>query len=215
MTPFQISFLAALASTASGAGAQGVERAPWLIQAGVTRLAMADDAVVSAGGAPVPGAGVRSDAQVVPSLNVTRFVSPALGVSLAAGLPPRIRYAGTGTLAPAGALLDVRYAAPAVTLLWSPLRTRAVSPYVGAGVTYVHVLSTTDRALAGARVEDDAGPVLQGGVSLFPRARVGAFIDVKKAYVRTIARGHVGGIPAETRLRMDPVVVQAGIAIRL
>ncbi|MGK6325402.1 OmpW/AlkL family protein [Sphingomonas sp. DT-51] len=210
---FEVLLSAALAMSPSSAYAK---QAPsWLINVGVTRLSMADDASVALAGVTVPGGGVASDAQLVPSLSVTRFIASDLGVSLSTGLPPTINYRGEGSLAAAGSLLDVRYAAPAATLIWSPLRARTLNPYVGAGVTYMHVLSTHDRTLTSATVDDDIGPVLQAGISVFPHRRWGAFVDVKKAYVRTEARGAVTGYPAATRLRMDPVVLQTGVAIRL
>lgn len=216
MTPATKAFLTIICAAAPGcAYAQRAEPGPWVVHVGVTRLAMIDEAVVAVGGVEVPGAQVRSDPQVVPSLSITRFVSPSIGFSLCAGIPPTIRYRGAGTLAAAGPLVDVRYAAPAATLVFSPFRRRAVSPYVGAGIAYLHVLSTTDRGLDAATVRNDAGPVAQAGLSLFPTARFGAFVDIKKAYIRTRVHGLVAGMDATTRVRMDPVVMQAGVSIRL
>lgn len=216
MRPTIKMLLAAMLTATPGlASAQEGNRAAWLINVGVTRLATVDKAEVTLAGQGLAGAGVKSDPQWVPSLNVTRFVKFDLGLNLSTGLPPTIKYRGAGVLATAGPLLDVRYAAPAVTLVWSPLRARVITPYVGAGVTYMHVMATRDRGLADATVDDDVAPVLQAGLSLFPHHRWGVFADVKKAYVRTVARGTVAGYPSSTRLQMDPTVLQAGVALRL
>jgi outer membrane protein len=204
-----------LLTFANTATAEDMGHAPWQIDLGVTRLAMVDKADVAAVGTQIPGAGVDSDAQVVPSITVTRFVTATVGFSLASGLPPRIRYNGSGTLASAGRLIDVRYAAPALTIVWSPFRTRGIAPYVGAGATYMHVLSTRDGALQGSEVDDDLGPVAQAGVTFFSGRRWGIYADVKKAFVRTKAYGLFGPAPVEARLRMDPVVALAGVALRL
>ncbi len=195
--------------------AQGTEPGRWEIGLGITRLAMVDKAGIDAAGTMIPGAGVDSDAQVVPTITITRFVTPTLGISVAGGVPPRIRYDGSGTLAAAGRLIEVRYAAPALTIVWSPLRRHGVAPYVGAGATYMHVLSTGDAALRNARVDDDLGPVAQAGVTFLSGRRWGVQADIKKALVRTTARGSFGPAPVEARLRMDPVVAQAGITLRL
>lgn len=200
---------------ADAAMAQSTRPTSWEIGLGITRLAMVDKADIAAAGMSIPGAGVDSDAQVVPSITVTRFVTPTFGVSIAAGVPPRIRYDGAGTLASTGRLIDVRYAAPALTVVWSPFRSHDIAPYVGAGATYMHVLSTRDGALQGSGVDDDFGPVMQAGATFRSGRRWSFYADVKKAFVRTTARGMFGSVPVEARLRMDPVVVQAGIVLHL
>lgn len=180
MRPTIKMLLAAMLTATPGlARAQEANRAAWLINVGVTRLAMVDKAAVTMAGQGLAGADVKSDPQWVPSLNVTRFVKLDVGLNLSTGLPPTIKYRGAGVLAAAGPLLDVRYAAPAVTIVWSPLRVRMVTPYVGARVTYMHVMTTRDRELADATVDDDVAPVLQAGFHSF-RIPAGASLQTSK-----------------------------------
>jgi outer membrane protein len=201
--------------TASTAFAQDASPPVWLVHAGVSRLSFIDKASVQAAGNHVDGGGVHSKAQYTASFDVARFVTRTVAINLAAGIPPTVRMDGAGSLAPLGRLVKATYASPALTILWEPVASRAVSPYLGAGVTYMHVLKTRDRALRQARIDDDLGPVLQGGVTVTATGGWGVFADLKKGFVRTRARGTVGGLPIDARIKMDPLVMQTGLSLRL
>lgn len=90
MRPTIKMLLAAMLTATPGlASAQAANRAAWLINVGVTRLAMVDKAEVTLAGQRLASAGVKSDPQWVPSLNVTRFVKFDVGLNLSTGLPRR------------------------------------------------------------------------------------------------------------------------------
>ena len=109
--------------------------------------------------------------------------------------------AGKITGGPAGVFLE-----------YHPLRTGRIQPYAGAGVAFLIVFGTKDGALSGLTAKSSAGPAIGGGVDLMVNSKWGAFVDVKKAWLGTIARGSLGGIPIKADVRVDPMVYNVGVA---
>ena len=186
--------------------------APWFVHAGPARLSNADDARIEVLGQIVPGADVRMKPRYTAEFEVGRFVTPGFALSLAAGVPLRQRVGGGGTIRPLGDLGRVTYGPAAAMIQWHPLRNAAVRPYVGAGVAYLHVFDADGAAVQRFHVDDDVGPVIQGGVEVPIRGRWGVFADAKKAFLRTDATGTLGGAPVRARLRLDPLVLHTGVA---
>jgi outer membrane protein W len=44
--------------------------------------------------------------------------------------------------------------------------------------------------------------------------RWGAFIDVKKAWVGTVAKANLGPFPVKAKVKVDPVVANFGVSYR-
>lgn len=69
----------------------------------------------------------------------------------------------------------------------------------------------------GAGREECMGQRAAGGVDVPLSNGWGLFLDIKKIYVKTTARGTVpafGGPPAEASIRLNPLLVHAGISWR-
>ncbi|HEY0625836.1 MAG TPA: OmpW family outer membrane protein [Allosphingosinicella sp.] len=203
---------AALIGLASPAVAQ--DGSDWFVHIGPAQLTLADGADVRAGGAPLAGAGIDTDPQYTGVVEIGRFVAPNVAVALTLGGPPLAKIDGTGTLEGLGRLGNVRYGPGALTVQFHPMRSGRVQPYVGAGVTYMHIFSTKDAALSDIEVNDDIGPLIQGGVQYFFSEKTGIFVDVKKGWLRTEATASLGTVPIDADLKLDPLVVNAGLAFR-
>lgn len=187
----------------------------WFVHVGPGRLDLVDGAEVRAGGAVVPGAGISTEAQYTGIVEIGRFIAPDIAMSLTLGGPPLVEIDGAGSLEGLGRLADVRYGPSGLTAQWHPLRQRGrFSPYVGAGLTYMHIFSTRDAALTDVEVDDDIGPLIQGGVEYYIGERVGIFADVKKGWLRTRTTGSLAGTPIEADVKLDPFVMNAGVAFR-
>ena len=207
--------LAVFGASLLAAPAFAQDRGPdWSVQVGPARVSLVDKATIRAGGAVLPGAGIDTEAQLTGVVEIGRYVSPAVALSLTLGGPPLVEIDGAGTLAPLGRLANVRYGPSGLTAQYHPNRDGRFDPYVGAGFTYMHIFSTEDRALSNVKVEDDIGPLVQAGARYWLGERWGLFADVKKGWLKTKATGTLGGAPIDATVKMDPFVLTAGVAVR-
>ena len=202
---------AALSGFAAPAFAQQHD---WFVHVGPAQLTLADGADILAGGTALPDAGIDTDPQYTGVVEIGRFVGPNVAVALTLGAPPLAKIDGTGSLEGLGRLGSVRYGPGALTVQWHPLRQGQFQPYVGAGLTYMHVFDTDDEALSNIEVDDDIGPLIQAGANYYFSERTGIFLDVKKGWLRATSTGSLGPTPIEARLKLDPLVLNAGLAFR-
>lgn len=200
---------AALAATPAIAQEQD-----WFVHLGPGRLALVDKAEMRAAGTEIPGAAIDSEAQLTGIVEIGRFVTPAVAVSLTLGGPPVVEIDGAGSIEGLGRLADVRYGPSALTVQYHPVRNGRFQPYLGVGVTYMHIFDTDDRALTDVEVDDDIGPLVQAGAEYWIGERWGIFADVKKGWLRSRATGSLGGAPIEADIKLDPFVLNAGVAFR-
>lgn len=204
--------VALLASMAAGpASAQSRD---WLVHIGPAVLSLADKSDIRLGGTPLAGSGLESDPQYTAAVEISRFVAPSIAVSLTLGVPPVAKFDGTGSIEALGRLGSARYGPAGLTVQWHPMRSGRFQPYIGAGGAYMHFFSTKDGALTDIELDNDVGPLIQVGAQYFFTDRMGIFVDAKKAWLRTKATASFAGLPVEADLKMDPVVVNAGLALR-
>lgn len=210
---FHLAVLAAGLLCAGPAAAQPAD-APWFVKPGISVLHLADQIELSVGGTPVPGADANTKTHYTPSVQFGRFVAPNIAVSAVLGIPPHIDVIGTKALAPFGKLAEATYGPTGVTLQYHPLPNGKVRPFVGAGLAYLLIFSTDDGAFSDVEVDNDLGPVIEAGADVMFSERYGMFVDVKKAFLRTEARGTFGGAPVVSGFKMDPLVVSFGGVVR-
>ena len=205
--------LAAVAWCAAPASAQ-TEETPWFVKPGISVLHLADQIELSVGGTPVPGADANTKTHYTPTVQFGRFISPNIAISGIVGIPPHIDVVGTKALAPFGKLAEATYGPTGATLQFHPLPNGKVRPFVGAGLAYLLIFSTEDGAFSDVEVDNDLGPVVEAGADIMFGERYGMFVDVKKAFLRTEARGTFGGAPVVSGFKMDPLVVSFGGVVR-
>lgn len=204
--------LAALAF-ASPAAAQGADR-QWFLRGGITQLTLADEIDLTVAGSEFPGTELNTKSHYTPTVQIGRFISPNFAVSLTVGLPPRININGAGTLEPFGKLAETTYGPATLTVQYRPLTTGTVQPYVGAGLAYMLVFDADDAAFQDVEIDDDLAPALEAGVDFMINDQYGIFIDAKKAFLRTEARGTFGGAPVVGNVKLDPWAFSAGVTFR-
>lgn len=211
----RIVIAAAGACVSSGALAQ---TSPWSLNLGpaAVRLHIHTDPEAPTG-TPVPGGGLRATNSNILAAELGYQLLPDWRARLTVGIPPTTEVFGSGTLTPLGKAGEIKYG-PAVLSLTRGLGSFGpVTPYVGAGVSYLVVFSTKDQALANFRVDNAWGSALQAGVDVDLGGQFGLFVDVKKIFLSTNVRGNVpafGGAPAYARVQVDPFVVHAGLSYR-
>jgi outer membrane protein len=205
--------LAGLLLAASPAAAQDAD-ANWFVHLGATRLTLADKIALNFAGAPVPGAGIETKPHLTPTVQIGRFVGEHIAIAVTVGVPPHISIQGAGALQPFGKLAETTYGPSVATVQYHPFRSGPVQPYVGVGASYMIIFSAKDAAFRDVTIEDDLAPALEGGTDVMLNKRVGFFLDVKKAFLRTTARGTFGGAPVVGKVKLDPWALSAGATFR-
>lgn len=214
MHKFHLLLLAAGALWAAPASAQSGEDRKWFVKPGITLLSLADKIELSVGGTIVPNADANTKTHYTPTVQFGRFIGRNFAISGIVGVPPHIDVQGTKALEPFGKLAEATYGPTGATLQYHPLPNGTIRPFIGAGVAYLLIFSTDDGAFSDVEVDDDIGPVIEAGADIMFNDRVGMFLDVKKAFLRTEARGTFGGAPVVSDFKLDPLVVTAGAVLR-
>lgn len=188
--------------------------ARWFVRGGVTQLTLADKLTLELAGTPVPDPGISTKSHYTPTIQAGRFIGDNFAVALTAGLPPHISIKGTKTLEPFGTLAETTYGPATLTAQYRPLRQGTFQPYVGAGAAYMIVFSTDDGAFRDVEIDNDLSPALEAGADFMLTPRLGIFVDAKKAFLRTEARGTFGGAPVVGKVKLDPWALSVGGTVR-
>lgn len=186
----------------------------WFVRGGVTQLTLADEIDLSVGGVPVDNPGISTKSHYTPTIQMGRVIGENFAIALTAGLPPHIKIMGSKALAPFGTLAETTYGPATLTAQYRPLRQGTFQPYVGAGAAYMIVFSTKDGAFQDVEIDNDLSPALEAGADFMLTERFGIFVDAKKAFLRTQARGTFGGNPVVGNVRLDPWALSAGGTFR-
>lgn len=205
--------ITAVATGVSPAFAQDV--APrWFVRGGVTQLTLADEITLKVAGTKVDNPGMSTKSHYTPTVQIGHFIGRDFAVALTTGIPPHIAIQGAKALAPFGTLAETTYGPATLTAQYRPLHRGAFQPYVGAGAAYMIVFSTKDAAFRDVKIDNDLAPALEAGADIMLSKRFGIFVDAKKAFLRTEARGTFGGAPVVGQVRLDPWALSAGGTFR-
>ena len=207
---------AALALTATAASAQVDPR--WFVRVGPALVDLDEEATMTAGGAPVPGANISVESELTVAVEVGYFVTPNIAVSFTGGFPPTFEVEAAGSLQGLGRVGDIKGGPAAVTAHYHFNRAGRFQPYVGAGLAFLYVFETEDGALTNLEVENTAGPAIQIGANYMVGERWGVFGDFKKAWFSTETTGTLltpmGPAPVVADAQLDPAVLNAGVIWR-
>jgi outer membrane protein len=195
-----------------------IEPVSWLngfyLHVGPGMLDLNEGADVSVAGALVPGATIDIDPHYSAIIEAGYFFTPNFAVSFTGGLPPTIDINGKGAVAGLGRIGTMTYGPATLTAHYHFTNFGRFQPYIGAGPTFMLAFDTKDGALTNLKVDHAIGFAVQVGADFMINENWGAFIDFKKAYLRTKATGILGGLPVSTKVRLDPAVYQVGLTYR-
>jgi len=158
---------------------------------------------------------------IVPTVAVEYFVSPSFSVETICCITPH-DVTGQGGLAGAKLIRDAIILPATITAKYHLRTGTAITPYIGAGPTHFFIFNekvdTTARTLGATSVNlsSDWGVALQAGVDVKLNERgLGLSLDAKRYFIDTTATFRAGNVTAlETRHKLDPWVVSAGVAYR-
>jgi outer membrane protein len=201
---------------ATAAQAQDVSQdtSRWFVHVGPADVMLAPKANVTAGGAPVPGAAVSVPDEWTVEGEIGYFFTPHVALAFAGGYPPTDTVIAKGSLAALGKAGSMVAGPSAINLSYHFNRGGMVQPYVGAGTAFMIVWSTKDAALTQLKVDDAIGAEVQAGADFMIDKHWGAFIDYKRAWLDTTAKGNLGPAPVVAKVQLNPTVVNAGVTYR-
>ena len=167
------------------------------------------------------GTQTQADDNFVPTIAVEYYVTDALSVETIAGVTQH-DVDGRGALAGAGLVSDAKIVPATLTLKYHFGYDGGVQPYVGAGPSYFIFIDEKPGATAAAlgatrqKMNDKLGVALQAGVDIPVNAKgLAVTFDAKRYFLRTTARWYAGTTEVlQTRHKLDPWVISAGVAFR-
>ncbi|WP_294646547.1 OmpW family outer membrane protein [uncultured Aureimonas sp.] len=192
----------------------GSDPSRFFVRTGVASIMPSEGAVMKVGGAVVPGATISIDDHLTGLVEVGYRLNPNMSLAFTGGFPPDIDINGAGTAAPFGRVGGILYGPTALTLQYQVREWGWFQPYVGLGPMFMFVFDNKDGAMSGLDVDPAVGIAAQVGVDMMVNDRFGVFLDVKKARLRTSAKGSLGGAPVEADVKLDPLVLSGGITFR-
>ena len=170
---------------------------------------------VALGGQDVPNSSVDVSTDTGVTFDIGYDVSDHVSVQFMFGVPPRPSITGGRAIAALGELGEVRYGSLILTGLYRLPRLGPVRPYAGLGAAYAVIVKAYDGSVSDLRVHNDWGFVLQAGAEVPVSRRLAVFADVKRIWLSVDADGTVAdGLPVDARVRLDPVLVSAGLKFR-
>jgi outer membrane protein len=214
MTSMKLAIGAALGALAIAAPAQAQEASRWFVHLGPALVSPDESATMTAGGQPLPGANVSIDSRWTVEGEIGYFITPNIAVAVAAGFPPTFKVETAGTLAGMGTAGEMTGGPAGVMLQYHFNRQGRIQPYIGGGASFLVVFGTKDGVMTNLKAKSAIGTALQAGVDVMFDDRLGMFVDVKKAWVGTVATGSMGPAPVRAKVNVDPIVTNVGLTYR-
>ena len=165
-------------------------------------------------GQPLPGADLKASDSVTAAAEVDYSVTRALSLSLTVGFPPKTHADGRGVLAPVGRLGEIRYGPAAALVKYHFSGLGPVQPWVGGGATRMSIFSNTDGAVQNLKVDGHWGSVLQVGTDVMLTPKWGLYTSATRMFLHTNGAGSFSGLPITARIKLDPTILQGGLAYR-
>jgi outer membrane protein len=188
----------------------------WFLRAGASRLSLSNKLNMTVGGAPYPGATLKTDSHYSPSIEVGWNIDDSFAAVATLGLPPTIDASGGGTVAALGKLSQVTYGPTSLTLQYHILNTGFFRPYVGAGASYLMMFKSTDASVVtNIHMTRDLAPVVEAGADFMVNGRYGFYVEAKKSWLGTTATGSLLGNPLVAHAPIHPLVISLGTVFRL
>jgi outer membrane protein len=154
------------------------------------------------------------DSDVTPELDFTYMLTPNWGLELILA-SSKHNVEGTGSLASAGKLFDVRTLPPTLTLQYHFNTNGTIRPYVGAGLNYTTFFDEDGTSgIKDIHLKDSWGLAANVGVDYAINKDWFVNADVKYIDMDTTATLKAGGAPLKVKVDIDPWVYGIGIGRR-
>ena len=184
------------------------------VHLGVAHVDFNSGATVSvpALGGQVQGQSASASNNTTLAFEVGYELAPRVIASATLGIPPTTTITGQGGPFAGAELGKVKYG-PSVWTVHYHYDAGVVKPYFGAGLTYVLVFQSKDSTLGGLDSKNAWGSALQAGMDIPLNNQWFAFVDAKKLFVKAKPT-FTSPAPGSATLKLDPLIVHAGIGFR-
>jgi outer membrane protein len=186
----------------------------FFVHIGPAAVILNESATLLAAGQRLAGATISVKPQATIAVELGYFLSPNFAVSFTGGIPPSAKIDAAGTLAGVGRVGATTYGPMTVTAHYHFTEMGRLQPYVGAGPAFMYVFDQDDGVMTQVKIDNAFGFAFQAGADYMITDRWGLFVDVKKAILRTEAKGFFGPAPIQADVRLDPLVVHGGVSLR-
>jgi outer membrane protein len=198
------------------------QESPWTFRVGPAGVFWDESAKVKLDGTTVPGGNANVKDNTTLGMDIGYDFTDRWTARFAFGIPPKTKLTTAGSLDAArpplsGKLGEVTYGPAVLTAVYKFNPNGRISPYAGAGVTYVYVFDSKDGDIHGLKVDHAWGTVLQVGFTAPLNKQWSFFLDARKLFIDTKARGTVpalGGQRASASIDLDPVIIHTGLEYR-
>jgi outer membrane protein len=184
------------------------------VRVGLTGVIWEPQAKLSVAGQPLDNGGITASSNITASFEGGVYVLPNVSVSVSGGLPPQTSLNGTGVLAPAGRLGEVRYGFAVALASYHFAGLGSFQPWIGIGPMLAVIFGTTDAAVQNLKVNTSLGMAIQiGGEYVFDR-HWSAYASASQNFLQTSASGQIGSLPISAKATLNPLVLQSGVGYR-
>lgn len=184
----------------------------WVVGIGSINAFYHSGATIAAGGQTIPGATANVSNSFTLLLDIRRYITKDLSLTLMGGVPPKPTITGEGSVASLGELGKVRYGPAILTAEYHLPTLAGFRSYAGAGTAYAIILKDHDAAVSQLGVHNNWGFVAEGGVEHQLTRNLALFADVKEVWLAVNAHGSVDGVgPITAHVNLNPTIVSVGI----
>jgi outer membrane protein len=184
------------------------------VHIGPAAVILDESATLFAAGQKLEGANNSIKPQATVAVEAGYFLTSKFAVSFTGGLPPSAKIDGAGTMAGAGRVGATTYGPMTLTAHYHFTDLGRLQPYLGAGPAFMYVFDEKDGVMTRLDVKNAVGFALQVGADYMITESWGFFVDVKKAILRTEAKGFYGPTPVRADIKLDPLVIHGGVSLR-
>jgi len=168
-----------------------------------------------------PTAQTKASDSFVPTIAAEYFLTPQFSIETICCVTPH-EVQGAGPIAGTKLVKNAVILPATVTLKYHLETGAGFKPYIGAGPSYFFIFGEdVDAGAAGlgltnVNLSDDFGFALQAGTDIKINDKgLGLTLDAKRYFIDTTARFRAGDVTRlETRHKLDPWVLSAGLAYR-
>lgn len=158
------------------------------------------------------GGNVSASSDVVPEIDVTRFITPNVAVELIAATTQHNIALKDSAVGPSQGLGTVKLLPPTLTLQYHTNPTGKVRPYFGGGLNYTFFYGAKTGGIATSmKYQDHLGYAIQAGFDYMLTERLGLNFDIKKIFLKTNVQVNN---TYTAQVRLDPWLVGAGVSYR-
>lgn len=188
---------------------------PWMVRVrAIAVIGGGSDRIVHSTLGPVNG--LNTSTSIVPELDISYFFTKNIAAELILGTS---HHNIKGKNALAGTKIGSTWALPpTLTLQYHFTDFGAFKPYIGAGVNYTLFYGENPvqaNGFTNLRIQSAAGLAAQVGFDYMIDRNWGLNVDVKKLYLRPIAKGNMGGAPTiKAKVELDPWIIGVGVTYK-